>query len=150
MDRITLIDEEAVFSEILEVRTTGVGQKFIFLSYEAESVDELFIFKGESQPLVKVPVDKYSIGTNRFTINLDSVAISTSINSSISVRYKHKVQYNILDIPHIVRSSVDLNNLGQLKKQKMPLQYIARLSHYVVRPSYDGTGLIDNSYKWFQ
>lgn len=147
MDRITLIDESTIFSQICPIRTATDATKFIFAAYGIESIEDIFVFAGESSPLVKLTSDKYSISTdNPFVVEFTTNALSSSINNSVSIRYKHKIQYNILDMPHVVRSSPDLNNLGQLKKQKLPTQYIARLSHYVVQPNYDGSGIIDNSY----
>lgn len=147
MDRITLIGEKTTFSEVRKVRTTSTSQLFIFVSYEIEEIEDIFIFKDPTLPLIRLSADSYTINSgNRFVIDLDTTALADSANSSISVRYKHKVQYNILDIPHILRSTMDLNNLGQIVKQKMPNQYIARLAHYVLRPDYNGLGIIDNAY----
>lgn len=147
MDRITLENESTIYSEVRTIRTSGMGQKFVFLAYKIDTIEDVFLFNGESQPLIRIPSTSYSVNpNNEYILNIDTAAISGSTNGSISVRYRHRVQYNILDIPHVVRSAPDLNNLGQLKKQKMPLQYIARLSHYVLRPNFNNTNIIDNSY----
>jgi hypothetical protein len=90
----------------------------------------------------------YSVNSqNNSCLLIDSEAVSQSTNNTISIRYKHPVQYHILDIPHIIRSSTVTNGVGAIEKIKMPNQYVARLAHQVLRPLFDGTGIIDNSFE---
>lgn len=147
MDRVTILGESTIFSQVCPVRSTVDSKMFIFTAYAIESIEDIFIFQGESLPLLRLTSDMYFISPNNpFVIEFVTGAFLGSTNGTVSVRYKHKVQYNILDMPHVIRSTVDLNNLGQLKQQKLPVQYIARLSHYVLQPNYDGSGIINNSY----
>ena len=146
MDRITLTDEKAIFSEIREIRTSN-EQNFIFLSYEIEEIEDIFVFVADNQKLIRLDSGEYSINpNNKYSLILEDSVLNSSTNNNISVRYKHKVQYHILDIPHVIRSSNVTNNLGQIEKVKMPNNYVARLAHYVVRPLVDGTGIINNDY----
>lgn len=67
---------------------------------------------------------------------------------TISVRYKHKLQYSVLDVPHANRNSYKKNNLGREELQKLPVHAIARLTHYVVdSQNFAGDKIFDNSYQ---
>lgn len=146
MDRITFIKETGIFSEVKTAYTADTDT-FIFLSYEAELVEDIFIFTGQGNKLTRVDPTKYYIKTdNNAVVVFLSGALTGSTNNSISVRYRNKVQYNILDIPHMIRSSNITNERGQLEKVLLPNQYIARLAHYVRGLKFDGTGIQDNSY----
>ena len=69
-------------------------------------------------------------------------------NLVLSVRYFHKLQYYVLDIPHAVRNSYKKNNQGRDELQILPLNYIARLVHYVVdAQNFAGDNIINNSYE---
>lgn len=146
MDRITFINETGIFSEVKTAYTVDTDT-FVFLSYEASSIEDIFIFTGQANKLTRVDPSKYYIKSdNRAVVVFTTGALTGSTNNSISVRYKNLVQYNILDIPHLIRSSNITNTLGQIEKITLPNQYIARLAHYVRGLKFDGTGIQDNSY----
>lgn len=68
-------------------------------------------------------------------------------NFVVSLRYNHKLQYHVIDIPHIIRNSYRKNSLGRDELMNMPVNSIARLSHYVIdAPNFDATNYFDNSY----
>lgn len=154
MDRITLNDEQAIFSEVRKIRTVSetiggqtVTEHFIFLSYEVENIEDIFIYESPILPLIRLNVNQWQINPdNPYSLIFDDTVITESINATVSVRYKHRVQYHILDIPHIVRSSTVTNRFGQIEKVKMPNQYTARLAHNVIRSRFDGTGITNNDY----
>ena len=146
MDRITFIEETGIFSEVRTVVTQDTDN-FVFLAYAAEVIEDIFMFTGQSNTLTRIDASKYYIKPeNNAVIVFLTGALTGSTNNSVSIRYKHKVQYHILDIPHIIRSSNITNELGQLEKVKLPNQYIARLAHYVLQPNFSGTNIKDNSY----
>lgn len=146
MDRITLLDEVAVFSEIRKIIQFNENN-FIFLSYEIGNVEDIFIFIGDDQELVRLDESQWSLNpNNKYSLTFENSVLTESTNGVVSVRYKHKVQYHILDIPHVIRSSNITNKLGQLEKIKLPNNYVARLAHYVLRPNSDGTGILNNDY----
>lgn len=146
MDRITFLNETNILSEVKRLRTsTSTLENFIYLAYDIESIEDVYVFQSSTQSLVRIPEANYSISSvNQNIIQFAAGALSASTNSSISVRYKHNVQYNILDIPHIIRSSNAADKNGTLNKIKLPNQYIVRLAHYMRRPNFDGTGIISN------
>jgi len=70
-------------------------------------------------------------------------------NFVITIRYWHKLQYYVLDIPHTVRNNYRKNpTTGREELQILPINAIARLSHYVVDSlNFSGGNLFDNSYQ---
>lgn len=147
MDRVTVDNETEIFSEVKKVRKS-VDKTFIFLSYEIQDIEDVFIFQGSDKTLIRLAEGDYEINPlNKYSLLIDNTVLALATNDSISVRYKHYVQYHILDIPHALRSSNITNKLGQLEKRKMPNQYIVRLAHYVLKPKADGTGVLDNTYE---
>lgn len=146
MDRITMNDETGIFSEVKKARVIGESV-FVFLSYEIKEVQDVYVFLNGDQKLIRLDEGEWTINTNNpYCLNIAAEAMESSSNGSISVRYRHPVQYNILDIPHLIRSSNVKNTQGQIEKVKLPNQYVARLAHYVLRPLFDGSGIINNDY----
>lgn len=149
MDKIVMKNETSILSEVRPVKTTGT-QKFIFTSYPIKEVNSVFLFNGSTNPLIRLTEDQYSISEdNPYVLKLDSgITFPTDFNNSISIDYKHRVEYLIQDIPHNIRVSTYLDSKGKSDHQSLPVQAIARLAHYVNgNPiNYDGSGLQDNSY----
>lgn len=68
-------------------------------------------------------------------------------NFSISVRYKHRLQYEIIDTPHTIRNNYKKDNQGREELQQLPIHGVGRLVHYVLNaPNFAGDNIIDNSY----
>ncbi len=65
----------------------------------------------------------------------------------VSMRYKHKLQYHVIDVPHVFRNSYRKDSMGRDELQQLPVNAIARLSHYVIDSlNFDGDNIFDNSY----
>jgi hypothetical protein len=94
--------------------------------------------------------DKYSISAdNPYVLKLDtSITYPTNFNGVLSIDYDHKIQYNVVDIPHDVRTTTYINDNGQNQMQEMPVSAVCQKSQYLTgdSPFYDGLGLQDNSY----
>lgn len=149
MDKIVLDNEVSTMSEVRPVRETA-GQKFIFTSYPVDKINSIFIFNGANNPLLHISSSDYNIKTeNNYVVELsDNISFPVDFNGVVTIDYDHKVQYNVVDIPHDIRSSTQVALTGKNEKQKLPIQAIAQRSHYVTgdSPKYDGTGTQDNSY----
>jgi hypothetical protein len=128
----------------------GMTQKFVFTSYPITNVNHVFLYVDETHPLVRLTPDQYTISTdNPYVLKLSSsITYPTGFNGVISVDYDHRIQYNVVDIPHDVRTTTYVNENGQNKMQEMPVSAVLQKSQYVTgdSPIYDGLGLIDNSY----
>lgn len=153
MDKIILKDRYSVLSEVRTVKSVtidNVVQKFIFTSYPISNINSVHIFKDETHALIKISQDKYSVSAdNPYVLKLDSsIVYPTGFNGVVSIDYDHRIQYNVVDIPHDVRTTTYVNDNGQNKMQEMPVQAIMQKSQYLTgdSPLYSGLGIIDNSY----
>lgn len=149
MDKIVLKDSASLLSEVRPIRVHE-GQSFVFASYPVSSINSIFLFSNANEPLIRLDPSLYSISAeNPYVIKLSSsIVYPANFNNVLSVDYKHKMQYNVIDIPHDLRMSTTRDNNGKLQKFELPMQAIAQKSHYVTgdSPKFDGTGIKNNSY----
>lgn len=149
MDKIVLSDRTSVYSELLQEMEESGGQKFVFTSYPISSIEEVFLFNNTDSKLKKVSDSEYSIsGGNPYVLKLNILEYPENFNDIVSVRYKHNIQYNVVDLPHDVRFSIELDPNGKNQPLELPIQAIAQKSEFLTGDSvkYDGTGILDNSY----
>jgi hypothetical protein len=148
MDKITMTGKTSIISEVKPVLEND-GQKFIFCSYKVESINEVFLYAGDDVKLTRI-TDLCSIKSeNGYVVLLDdSIEYSDNYNGVVSIDYEHEVSYNVIDIPHEIRTSFIINSKGQRDEYEMPMQAIARRSHLSLGDStnFDGDNVIDNSY----
>ena len=66
---------------------------------------------------------------------------------TISIRYLHKLQFLTIDIPNSIRNSYRKDSQGRDELQKLPVNGIIRVAHFVVdAKNFDGTNIFNNSY----
>ncbi len=147
MDRITVLNTTSIMSQVVAPKIGG-GDNFIAqVSYPIFDVVDIFKYNSESSKhtLLSKDIDyTYVVGKNFIT--LDSNHIGDDV--SISVRYKHPIQYYVVDMPREI-SQVTVAVDGAEVKNNFPTSIIARRCHYVLRPeSYNNeSALFDNSYR---
>jgi hypothetical protein len=147
-DKVSFADKYSRYSEVLSVRDTGT-EVFVFTTYKIKEVYEIFVFDGSEQKLRRLTQEEYSISEdNPYVINLLITNYPTDYNKVVSIRYKHEIQYHVIDLPHELRGSTVVNKEGQRKDIILPMNAVARRVHLIVgaKPNYDGTGWKDNSY----
>lgn len=146
MDKITFASRFSAMSEVRKVLSDN-NQSFIFCSYKVVSIKSISVFVSDNLPLMKVPVDKYSISPNNSSVVLlDTTDFPEPFNGVVSIEFDHEVSYNIVDMPHDFRSTFIYNEKGQNVESNMPIQGIARRSHFVLGSATDfsGTNLLKN------
>jgi len=152
-DRITLANDYSSFSEVLRVRENDSdGQLFVFTSYKINEIEDVFLYSGDNVPLIRLSPSEYEISTENgyvLLLNYDTSTIS-NFNNKLAIRYKHNIQYNVIDMPHELRRSYKTNTGGKDEKIILPVNAIARRVHNIEAfaevANFDGTGTIDNSY----
>lgn len=148
LDRITLNDEYAAFSEMIVSREMTPEHVSVFLSYAPIEIFNVWLYSAYNEPLVQVDPSSYVVNAdNPYCINFEVGSVPAGVG--VSVFYKHRVQYHVIDMPHEIRASEQRNKVsGQLELIKLPLQVVGRRSHLVdmQRPNYDGSGVIYNDY----
>lgn len=144
--RVTVEDEYAVFTEMVVAREMADGEVGVFLSYAPIEIMGVYLYKQSDRPLVKVGTTVYAISENNpyyLRFNYGNVAVG----AGVSVVYKHRVEYHIIDLPHEIRASLGTNkNTGRYEILKMPIQGIGRRTHLIdmQRPNFDGSGMVYN------
>lgn len=148
MDKITFSNNYSTYSEILEVKTSNTSQ-FVFCSYKPTEIKSIFIYNTSTTKPTKLTAVQYSVSTsNPYVINLTGITYPTPFNGCISVSYKHNISYNVLDIPHDVRITIEQDMDGKMVKKDMPIQAISRKSHYEIGSptKFDTNNLLNNSW----
>ena len=150
-DKITFFEKYGFHSEVLTIRTTTdpTTQDFVFLVYKPVEIIDVWIFNGSENPLQRLTTSEYVINAdNPYILNINITTEPSNFNRVVSVRYRHEVQYNIIDIPHEIRASNIINIDGELERIDLPVNAIGRRSHLLLgeRPNFDGTGIQNNSY----
>ena len=150
-DKITFKDKEGFHSEVLTIRNTGApdNQAFVFLVYRPIEILDVWVFNGSANPLVRILPAEYAINSvNPYILNINITTPPANFNGVVAVRYRHEVQYNVIDIPHEIRASNIKDTDGRLVRIDLPINAIARRSHLLLAeiPNYDGTGIQNNNY----
>jgi hypothetical protein len=151
MHRITLINTEkfknrGIYSEILPVRSKD-SDPFVFLTYKPTKIKHGYIYNGDDQPLIKLTENELEISTtNPYVVNINyDFSLVSDFNSSISISYEHELQYHVIDLPHDLRNSLEVDSDGKDKQILLPINAIARKVHNVFGvTNRDGSGLIIN------
>lgn len=155
MDKITLLNtngsnpipNESIFSEVKQLRTATDTTKFIFLAYKPTEIEDVFIFNGAGNKLTRLASTDYSVREENSYVIEFTYSFPTGFNGSISIRYKHQVQYLVLDIPHDIRGSKIKDSNGKLINIVLPNNAIVRRAHEVLSvPNFAGNNIQDNSY----
>lgn len=143
MDKITLLESHSLQCEVRLVKKRENGSYYINTIYPIESVIEVFKFISPSKPLQRIDVKDYVIENNFLIFKNDCV----EENDSLTITYRHNIMYNVLDLPHEVRNSINLDSLSREKVVNLPVSAIARRAHNVIDAnSINGAEVFDNSY----
>lgn len=147
MDRISLLDANAIHQEVLFFKKSSNDEWFAFSSYPIKKVLYAGLFDTVSTKLLRLRDSELTL--NRNVVKLDPVFANENTKDdelSITVRYYHAPVYYVMEMKRETMQSFKFQD-GKEVLQNLPLSGIARRSHYVLDPiKVDGTGLLDNSY----
>ena len=100
-DKITFTDLVGRYSEIVDLRENEEGGDFVFTTYKVKQISEIFIYVASNQKLRRLDKSEYSINAiNPCVIDLNLATVPSQFNRSISIRYTHQIQYNVIDMPN--------------------------------------------------
>jgi len=145
-DKITVTDSSSIFAENLLVKKVR-GKYFLQTGYNILSVDMMFRYVSENEPLQRIVEGEDFIiegGRVVFTdnaINTIDEKRKISQGDSISLRYRHEIQYLVIDIPHDLRNTYVLDYQSSDNQEMLPVQATIRKLHYVI----DGLNLEKNN-----
>lgn len=145
LNRVTVEDEIATFTESRLVTETVDGSVICFLSYAPVTIERVYKFYGSDQKLYRLDDSCYEImEDNPYCLRFTKGNVEPE--TAISIVYTHRVEYHIIDMPHEIRASLGRDKMsGQFQILKMPVQSIGRRTHLLVgKPNYGGGGLLNN------
>lgn len=146
MDKITLINSDSLYSQILFPKVYN-GKYINYLNYESKVVLDCYMFVGVDRKLKRLssPSDYVTDGAMFF---LDSKYLSVKEQITVSIRYRHSVVYHVLDMTRDIMTTNILDEItGREIPTSMPLSGVGRRAHYMIDYSKYGTDrLFDNTY----
>jgi len=151
MDKITLLKNFGMMSEVLKVRDSDsdIYPKFTFSTYKMIEIRSVFIFNGDTNVLIKLAASDYRINmTNGYVLDIKADNLPNDFNGKVSVSYKHLTTYHVIDIPNDLRITQEYSNAGKKTTEEMPVHAIARKAQYELgsATNYEGTNILNNSY----
>jgi hypothetical protein len=151
MDKVTLNKNFGQMSELLTAHSVSsiIYGKFVFSTYKMMEVRSVFVFAGDDELLIKLDPSDYRISpTNNYVLEIKTTNLPIVFNGKVSVSYKHKATYSVIDIPHDLRITKNYTNNGKKVEEEMPVQAIARKAQYELgsATNYEGNNINDNSY----
>jgi hypothetical protein len=147
MDKITVLNGEAIFNEVLFFRKKG-DKIFCYTTYNVKKVLYVGLYQGEDQPLKKLVegVD-FSVRSNIIEL-LDLTLLGSDTlakNTSFTIRYKHAPEFHVIEMKRETMQSIQWRGAEILNN--FPVSAIARRAHYQLKANnLLGDRLIDNSY----
>lgn len=127
-DKITLIQGESVFTERLEVHELKSNILGAYTIYKILDIEQLYMYVSDSVPLKLLqPIIDYVVGENFITL---TKKYSKNVNElSLSIRYRYRPEYIIIDIPRDVMVSSSRNCNDDGIESNFPIHCIARMTH---------------------
>lgn len=145
MDRITLLRGESIHTQVIyPVKYKQVI--FSFLDYKAINVEEVFLFDSDNTPLKLLSEGlDYTIAEDKIVFDKKYWKLDETF--TVSIRFSHHPQFHVIDLPRDVMWSTIKDASGKQIKAQMPVNGIARRSHYVLdKQNFNQNLLFDNSY----
>ena len=151
MDRITVLNGNATFTEVVFLKRYIDGRFYAYTGYAIKKMRYIAVFVGPAQGYRRLTPDQYTINGNILVVNESAIVDLTSYfpnDISLTIRYIHAPQFGILEMKRETIQSFSLVNGNGEKVNNLPLSAYARRMHYLVQaPSLSGRKVIDNSYK---
>lgn len=150
MDRLSLLDSEAIHQEVLQFMKTGNNEYIAYSKYPILKMLYSGKFIDVSTPLERLQESDFYYDRNLIRLNPQKVLVGEGESSdtaiSITVRYQHHPIYHIIEMKRETMESFKYQE-GEESLQRMPISGIARRAHYLQNaPILVGDRLIDNSY----
>lgn len=127
MDKLTLLNAESIFSEIIYLDGANQEQNSVTLGYSPKQIICAAKFDSTTTPLTFLTKDiDYTIVNNIFTL----ISYRDEKDISITLRYKHAPVYYILDFNRENMQTFVLKDKEEISN--MPTFAIAKRAHYVL------------------
>lgn len=146
MDRITLLDGMAIYSEAIELKQKG-SYWFFHSSYPIKNILYLGVFESEDTQIYRIDErNGISITNNLVRIEERLLPPNLPTYTTITIRYQHPPVYYIMEMKRETMQSFKFQG-GVETNQNLPLSAVGRRAHYMLTPiNINGVDIIDNSY----
>lgn len=147
MDKITVLNGEAIFNEVLFFKKKG-EEIFCYTTYPVKEILYVGMFVASDEPLLRlIEETDFTIEGSTFKLtNFD--LLGSDINAedtSFTIRYKHAPEFHVIEMRRETMQTFEWRGTERL--QNMPVSAIARRAHYQLKANnLLGDRLIDNSY----
>lgn len=142
MDKLVVTGASILEVENVLVKKHGT-QLYSTTIYPMLKVDYIFLFKSVNEKLVPLVLGTdYTISQNKLLY----LGSGVKEGDSVSLRYSHFLQYNVIDLNHDVRNSTYQDDKLKETQNPLPISAIARKTHYIMDAlNFEGTNIFDNS-----
>lgn len=154
MDRITLLELEAYYTEILKPVFFS-SEIIAYPIYEPLVITDAFLFISDDEKLKPLIQGKdYKIEENKiiFDPGIGSEVISNDINEKnqdikVTIRYSYNPVYHVLEINRELMKVKDVKSgvFGESNKVDMPINAICKKAHYLFGQQLFTEELLDNN-----
>ena len=148
MDRITLLNSESEHSQVIFLqKQPDTNLLYGTLRYDPIAFYSVFLYKSVTEKH-QLLIEGTDFTVDRNQIKLLNIIAGSISNPTISVRYKHRGEYTILDLPRdIMVSTIKDECTNEDKEVQFPISAIGRRSHYLPdRNDFTNDNLNDNSF----
>lgn len=150
MDRLTVVDGEAYFSEVLFLKQAASSQLFTMTSYNVKEPWYVALYEDDDLKLLQLEENiDYTYENNFIYFDSKFADRYASVNGdlSVTVRYKHAPQFYVIDLKRELMNTNIVRN-GREASILMPVSAVGRRGHYILdAENLSGTRLLDNSFK---
>lgn len=148
MDKITAVDGEAIFNEVLFFRRKA-NDIFTYSTYNIKETFYVGLYQGDSVPLKRlIEGEDYSVDGSVVRLLREELlgTDTTGANTSITIRYMHAPEFHVIEMKRETMETFEWKSNNKLTH--LPLSAIGRRAHYQLKANnLQGDRLINNSYK---
>lgn len=146
MDRITLLDANSVFEEVVTMKYSSTNSRFFaYTAYPVKAIKYAALFISVNTKLRKLLTTEYSFEEDRFFLINSFYDPLTSPTVSVTLKYSHAPMYHILDMRRESMETYEYNAGDQLIR--LPLSAMGKRAAYnITKENLTGDRLLDNSY----
>lgn len=147
MDRITVVEGKASFSEVLHFSRIDGNVLFASSTYRIKEVFYVGLFVTVNSKLSKLEQDiDYTFESNRFYLDAKYSDGTDEQDISVTIRYEHSPEYHVLDLQRETMQSFYTKETYE-SLIDLPISGIGKRAHYIMdMENISGTRLLDNSF----
>lgn len=145
MDRITVLDAESIFNEVLHFKESG-GLYYAYTAYPIKKTVYCGLYTSASTVLQKLdPATDFTVSNDAVILNNTFYNPLDTQLKAVTIKYVHAPTYLITDMKRETMDSYEYK-LGN-RLIRLPLSAIGKRSHYnLTKENLLGNRLLNNSY----